>query len=169
MNKMTFVVVLCLKLKSYDKLNLIYSFNFILFMWIHSVIDEQLTSSSIYFWTDFRKKVRSLSTNWISMNKYWLTKSKLPTHVIVYERQLSQTVLEMYQLMKFLDLPVKAKSLLCISKFTVERRKKPDWLKPSNLYDEELQRVVNKAINEVAESIGIETETGKLIQNYLFN
>ena len=99
-------------------------------------------------WAEF---VSNISPHWRSHTLRWLQIWDGPLHISFYEKMKSDFYEELYGVIDFLEVKVTFRDLWCagFNRDGQFLREKPDWLKPSVLYNPELQAVVNTELQQV--------------------
>ncbi|XP_045206996.1 WSC domain-containing protein 1-like [Mercenaria mercenaria] len=117
-------------------------------------------------WNEFLKYYVNI---WEKMALYWLDEFDRPVHVLLYERVKENTISEVYNLTKFLNINVPFNSLYCLSSNTTGNyhRVKPKWMTIENLYNKEMRKMVNTVIKNVNAKVGLRRNLTDVLHSYL--
>ena len=111
----------------------------------------------------------SISNRWKKMTLYWMATCKKPVHVIAYESLQTNTILEMYKVMKFLNYDISLKTLFCLvhkPQDKYHRRTKPNWMAKSKLFGVKAINHINRCIYYVSQRI-LQKSFRQTFQSYL--
>lgn len=102
---------------------------------------------------------------------YWLESYPLPVHVLVFEELQTNTLWELYRVARFIEFPVNFKTMWCIKQGQNSqekyKRKKPDWMKPSNVYNPEMKRKLNKYLRLLQKGVGKRHGISNILKSYM--
>ncbi|XP_045205635.2 WSCD family member CG9164-like [Mercenaria mercenaria] len=130
---------------------------------------ESLAPINLFGSEKWRQFVMKEVNVWKDMTLYWLEKYGRPVHVLVYERLRENTLSEMYNLTKFLNIDVPFNSLYCLSSNTTGKyhRVKPKWMTKEKLYNKVLSKKVNTIIENVNAKVGSRMNITDILHSYL--
>ncbi|XP_060573574.1 sialate:O-sulfotransferase 1-like [Ruditapes philippinarum] len=103
-------------------------------------------------WSKF---VHNGVNEWRRTALYWMGNKSKSKYVLVYERLLENTFLELSRLMVFLNITIQYHSLYCVTSNVTKSFKRtiPQWMTINYVYSTELREIVNKAVQTVKSGI----------------
>ncbi|XP_045208456.2 WSC domain-containing protein 1-like [Mercenaria mercenaria] len=130
---------------------------------------EGVAPSRVFKNGKWNKYLKYRANTWGHKAAFWLAKFDRPVHVLVYERLKENTVSEVYNLMKFLNISVTFNSLYCLSSNTTGNyhRVKPKWMTIEKLYSKKMRKMVNTVIKDVNAKVGLRRNVTDVLNSYL--
>ncbi|XP_045185358.2 WSCD family member CG9164-like [Mercenaria mercenaria] len=120
--------------------------------------------------TKWERFVKAYAMSWQMSVLFWLKRYTGSLYVLVYENLISNIMFEIYELSKFINIPMSLKSLYCISinnYDTYFRKYKPKWLVREILYNNTLKADVNKVIKAVLHDLNTNIHISNSLRLYI--
>lgn len=112
------------------------------------------------------------SGRWAATIMYWLLAFDKPVHVLVYEELKTNTMLEAYRMMKFVNVTVTLQSLYCMQLNPQEkylRRGQPVWMTSNLLFNNTKKLYVNSIIESVRDSVSKSWNLHDVFEKYILD